>query len=156
MPKGDSRMELVGTWPAEWTLGTALSAVVVLLIYFIANPAKVEKWSAMIAGLVEKASGGAARHAAASEVQGDVSAYVRETDSARILPHGLKIEWVKEGDVEVRVDKRRGEVVVVMQYRKDSSRNFVSAIRAYTSKAFIPKARHDVPGSVVAAAELVV
>lgn len=93
----------------------------------------------MIAGLAEKVSAGAARHAAASEVQGGVSAYVRETDSARILPHGPKIEWAKEGDVEVRVDKRRGEVVVVMQYRKDSSMNFLTAIRAYASKAFIPR-----------------
>ena len=149
-------MELGGAWPAEWTLGTALGASAGLPICFIANPVKVEKWSAMIAGLAEKVSAGAARHAAASEVQGDVSAYVRETDSTRILPHGLKIEWVKEDDVEVSVDKRRGEVAVVMQYKKDSSRNFVSAIRGYTSKAFIPKARHDIPGPVAAAAELVV
>lgn len=50
-------------------------------------------------------------------MQSDMLAYVRETDSACILPYGLKIEWVKEDDVEVCVDKRRrGEVVAVMQY----------------------------------------
>lgn len=95
MPKGDPRTESGGAWPAEWALGMALSALVGLLICFIANPAKVEKRSAVIAGPAEKAGGGAARHAAASEVRGDVSAYAGETDSARILPHGLKIEWVR-------------------------------------------------------------
>lgn len=88
-------------------LGTAFNALAGLLIHFVANPDKAEKWSALIANLLEKASAGAARRAAASEVQSDVSAYVRETDSARILPYGLKIEWVKEDDVKVCVDKRR-------------------------------------------------
>ena len=49
-----------------WTVRTAVGAVVGLLIYFLMNPAKVEKWSAIIAGLVEKSSARSARRAVAS------------------------------------------------------------------------------------------
>lgn len=144
------------TWTGEWTLGTVVSILAGLLVYFIANPAKVEKWSAIIASLFEKLSASTARHAAAAEVQSDVSSYVKETNSAGILPYGLKIEWVKQDNVEVGVDKRRGDVVVIMQYKKDNARNFVTAIRGYTSKAFIPRIRHDIPKYIASAAELIV
>lgn len=143
------------TWP-EWTLGTALSALAGLLIYFIANPAKVEKWSAIIAGLIEERSASAARHAAASEVQSDVSSYIKETNSEGILPYGLKIKWVKEENLEANVDKRHGEIMVVMKYQNDNSRNFITAIRGYTSKAFMPNIKHDIPSPIATAAELIV
>lgn len=154
--KGDYEMVVEITWSTEWTLGTAVSVLAGLLIYIIANPAKVEKWSAIIAGLLEKISGSTARHAAAAEVQSDVSSYVKETNSAAILPYGLKIEWVKQDDVEASVNKRRNEVVVIMKYKKDNARNFITAVCGYTSKAFIPRIRYDAPKYVVSAAELVV
>lgn len=138
-----------------WTPWTTVGIVVGLLIYFLMNPAKVEKWSAIIAGLVEKSSARAARRGAASEIQAAASKYVKDTGSEDILPYGLKINWVKENIVESYVDKKHERIMVIMQYKKSRSRNFVTAIREYTSKTFISSVRHDVPRQIVTAAELV-
>lgn len=140
---------------AAWTPWTAVGIAVFLVIYFLMNPSKVEKWGAIIAGLAERASTRAARRSAASDVQAAVSKYVKETGSRDVLPYGLKIDWVERGAVESHVDKSRSDVVVIMQYQKNRSRNFVTAIREYTSKAFIPEVRHDIPAQIVTAAELV-
>ena len=140
---------------AVWTPWTAVGITGLLLIYFLMNPNKVEKWSAVIAGLIEKINTRAARHSAAAEVQSATSAYVSETNSGDILPYGLKIGWIKDSTVESYVDARKESVVVIMPYRKNISRIFVTAVREYTSKAFIPKIRHDIPRQVVTAAELV-
>ena len=140
----------------EWTPWSIISVIVGLLVYFLINPVKVEKWSGMIAGLFEMANTRAARHSMASEVQSAATAYIKSTNSKDVLPYGLKIEWVKEDMVESYVDKQHDDVVVIMQYRKNRSRNFVIAIREYTSKAFIPTIRHDIPPQLVTAAELIV
>ena len=140
---------------AAWTPWTAFGTAVLLLIYFLMNPAKVEKWGGMIAGLAEKASTRAARRCAASEVQAAASKYVKETGSGDVLPYGLKINWIVEDMLESYVDKNHDKVVVIMKYKENRSRNFVTAIREYTSKAFIPEVRRDIPAQIFTAAELV-
>lgn len=140
----------------EWTPWTIVVAAIGLIVHLLMNPAKAEKWGAILAGLAEKANTRAALHAAASEAQSATSAYVKKTDSKDILPYGLKVNWVKENTVESYVDKRHDNVVVIMQYKKNRSRDFVTVIREYTSKAFIPMVRHDIPSQIVTAAELVI
>lgn len=140
---------------AAWTPWTVVGIAVGLLIYFLMNPAKAEKWGAIIVGLAEKISTRAARRSAASDIQAAASNYVKETGSGDILPYGLRIDWVEGDEVESYVDKVHNDVVAVMQYKKNRSRSFVTAIREYTSKAFIPAVRHDIPRSLVTAAELV-
>ena len=139
-----------------WAPWTGFAVATALALYFLINPTKVEKWGGMIAGLVEKTSARAARRGAASEVQAAASKYVKETDSCDILPYGLKINWVKENILESYVDKKHDRVVVIMQYKENRSRNFITAIRRYTSRAFIPAVRHDIPTQIVTVAELII
>ncbi len=70
------------------------------------------------------------------------------------MPYGLKIKWIVKGNDESYTDK--SDVVIIMEYRVNSDRNFIVASRHYTSRALLASIRHDLPHELIDAAELVV
>ena len=136
---------------AGWAVAIGLAC---LLFYFLKNPSKVAQWASMITGILEKISNRAARHGAAVEIQGKIAEFVKSAHMGILMPYGLKIKWITKSGDESYVDK--SDVVVVMAYRRNSDRNFIAAVRHYTSKALLPNIRHDLSRELISAAELVV
>ena len=118
------------------------------------NPDKIAIWSSIIASLFEKISKRSARHSVASDIQGRISSYIKGNHASKIFPYGLKFKWIKGNDFSSYVEEE--DVVVIMDYHNNNAKNFVNAIRQYTSKAFLPHVRHELPLEVLAAAELAI
>lgn len=118
------------------------------------NPAKVAQWASMITGLLEKISKRSARHSAAVSIEGKIAAFIKFAHMESLMPYGLDVRWIVKGDDESYVEN--SDVVVVMEYRRNSDHNFITAVRHYTSKALLPAIRHDLPRELINAAELVV
>ncbi len=125
-----------------------------LLFYFFTHPDKIAIWSSLIASLFEKLSKRSARHSVASDIQGRISSYIKNNHADGILPYGLKFRWIKNDNFSSYVEK--DDVIVIMDYHNNNARNFVNAIRQYTSQAFLPVIRHELPSEILTAAELTI
>lgn len=132
----------------------AASGLVGILVYFLKNPSKVAQWASMITGTLEKISNRSARHSAAADIQGRMAAFIKSAHMEILMPYGLKIRWIVKGGDESYTDN--SDVVVIMEYRRNSDRNFVAAARHYTSRSLLPSIRHDLPRELIGAADLVV
>ena len=135
-----------------WSLPIAILSY--LLFYFFTHPDKIAIWSSLIASMFEKMSKRSARHSVASDIQGRISSYIKNNHADRILPYGLKFRWIKDDDSSSYIEKE--DVIVIMDYHNNNARNFVNAIRQYTSKAFLPMVRHKLPSKILTAAELTI
>ena len=125
-----------------------------LLVYFFTHPDKIVIWSSLVASLFEKVSKRSARHSVASDIQGRISSYIKNNHASEILPYGLKFRWIKDGNSSSYIEE--GDVIVVMDYHNNNAKNFINALRQYTSKAFIPMIRHELPPEILSAAELII
>ena len=146
---GNLLQNLEGYW---WS--APITLLVFLLVYFFMNPDKIAIWSSIIASLFEKISKRSARHSVASDIQSRISSYIKGNHASRIFPYGLKFKWIKGNDFSSYVEEE--DVVVIMGYHDNNAKNFVNAIRQYTSKAFLPDIRHELPPAILTAAELTI
>ena len=104
-----------------------------LLFYFLKNPSALSQWASAFSGAVEKISGRAARHGAATDIQGKMAAFVKSAHMDAPMPYGLKIKWIAKGGDETCADK--SDVVVIMEYRWNGDRDFVAAAQQCTPRA---------------------
>lgn len=140
---------LSGFW---WSVPMLI--LVYLLLFFFKNPEKISAWSAIMASAFEKISKRSARHSVSSDIQGKISSYIRSSHLDQILPYDIKFKWMHGVKADSYIDEF--EVVVIMSYHNNNARNFVTAMRQYTEKGFLPLVRHDMPTDVLIAAELLV
>ena len=124
-----------------------------LLFYFFTHPDKIAIWSSLIAAAFEKLSTRSARHGVSADIQGRISSYIKNNHANEILPYGLKFKWLREDNFSSYIED--DDVIVIMDYSNNNARNFVNAIRQYTSKAFLPMIRHEIPLEILVAAELI-
>ena len=138
---------------AENWWSVVIGSLLSVIVYLFTHPEKIAIWSSLIAGVFERFSKRSARHSVSSDIQGRISAYIKSYDAKDILPYGLKLKWISGDDFSSYVDDE--DVVVIMDYHNNNARNFVNAIKQYTSKAFLPTVKHKLPREVVISAELI-
>jgi len=124
-----------------------------LLIYFFTHPDKIAIWSSMISGWFETLSKKSAKHSVSTDIQSRISSYIKSNKANDILPYGLKFKWLKGENFSSYVEGE--DVVIIMDYHHNNARNFINAINEYTAQAFLPKVRHEIPQTILTAAELV-
>jgi DNA-binding protein len=119
---------------------TALS----LVLYFVKNPEKAEKWYSILTRSVSYWSQRAERATVASDIQSDLSLFSKafnEKVGEQIVPDGIKIEWEK-GDVTREAFLSGNLVIVRMSHHRNQSRNFLNATLSYVTTGLLPDARH--------------
>jgi hypothetical protein len=117
--------------------------VIGLLVYFIKNPEKVEKWSSIIARSLSFVSSRWENASVAKDIQADINDFARTTNAGManpVLPYGVKISWVLTTSREAFV--KEGKVVIKMQKHQNQARNFLYALMEWTYKGVIPESRH--------------
>ncbi len=130
--------------------------LLIILVFFLLNPEKVERWSALLASLVSFLSTRAEKVSVARDIQGRIkefrSSFCPEAET--ILPYDVKIRWVNKTEPDAYL--REGEVVVVMGEHSNQARNFLTALLTYLPKGLIPTARPYVPPKTMRAIELII
>jgi len=127
--------------------------LVYLLLYFFTHPEKISIWSGIIHGLFAFLSKNSARRSVSNDIQARIDAYVKNNQVNDILPYGIKFKWIKGDNFSSFVEE--DDVIIIMDYNHNNARNFVNAILQYTSKAFLPNVRNEIPSTILHAAELV-
>jgi hypothetical protein len=127
-----------------------------LLVYFIKNPEKVEKWYSIFARSLSFISLKLEKSAVAKDIEADINGFLRDfTPQTRehILPYGVKIKWVKSTTREAFI--KEGKVIIKMRYHKNQAKNFLYTMLEWVNKGLIPEARDLLDKIVLRAADLV-
>jgi hypothetical protein len=126
--------------------------VVGLLIYFIKNPEKAEKWYSIIARGLSFISLKLEKSGVARDIQSDINSFTKNINSKTkhpVLAYGVKVKWISGTTREAFVKK--GKVIVKMQHHKNQAKNFLYTTMDWVSKSLIPEGRHLIDKTVLRA-----
>jgi len=140
---------IISYWPSA-----PISGLILLVIYMVMNPLKIEKWHANIAKLFSFFSKRAERQSVSADIQSRISSYVKNYKIEDVLPYGLRFKWIDGGNFESYVEKN--DVVIIMDYHQNNARNFVNAILSYTAQGLLPHVRNFLPKEILLGTEILV
>lgn len=119
-----------------------VSVPFLVLLAFLFYPEKLEKWWAIILGLLTHIRTSLHRRKVTHEIQGHVNDFVRRLRkrAPNILPEKLRIEWVEAGeDRSAFLDN--DEVVLRMRRDDPHDTNFAHGVYLYVSETLLAKAK---------------
>jgi len=99
------------------------------------------------------------RGAIGNQIRGELGEATKKVNSeggVAILPHGVKVEWIKPKDVQRDSFIREGNVVVLLEPHKNGARNLARATSLYVSGGLIPSSRAYVDRHLMKAVDLAV
>jgi len=112
-----------------------------VFLYFILNPTKLERLLALIYRVLSCLGERWEYGRVAMDLQATINNVGEqiEKQAPKVLPHALKIEWVKDGDEEAFF--RHGEIIVRLSHHANQDRNLVIATLRYLGRGLLPRAR---------------
>jgi hypothetical protein len=121
--------------------GVFYLVIIFLLIYFLRNPEKVEKWHSLLYRLFAWASKKNAQRYVSHDIQAEIGAMSKkinlEVEGA--LPYGIEIKWTNVEKVES--DVKEGKIIILMKDYHNQSINLARAALVYVHEGLIPQAR---------------
>jgi len=114
-----------------------------ILYFVIKHYETFEKLISSISKAFRWLGASARRNYISKDLQGYINSFTKETENnafgSKILPFGIKIQWLKEEKKEIKVEE--GDVIIRLGYDLDQNRNFVEALMLYMSEAFLPNSK---------------
>jgi len=114
-----------------------------LLVYFIKNPEKVEKWQSLIAGWFSFLSLKIEKSSVAKGIQSEINSFAKDVSSKAkesVIPYGVKVKWISDTTREAFVSQ--GKVIVKMQHHKNQAKNLLYAVLDWVNRGLVPESRH--------------
>jgi len=130
-------------WSTVLYVSIPWATVLSLVVYFIKNPEKAEKWLSILTRSVSYWSQRAERATIATDIQSDIGLFSKTLNKEagdQILPDGVKIEW-ERGDLTKEAFLRENLVIVRMNHHKNQARNFLNASLSYVATGFLSNTR---------------
>lgn len=137
------------------TSGGTLFVVILFLFWAVNHIDKIEKLASLIYRVLGCFNNRWHYGHIANDIQSKVNGYGNklEKEVAGILPHAMKIEWVKEAGSAQAVLQNKN-VIVLMDHSVNSSRNLVVSTLTYLGKGFLPQARQYTDKVLMAATDI--
>ncbi len=120
-----------------------------IIIYFLLNPEKVEKWGAILLKAFAYFSVRAEKKHISLDIQSYVNSFQRQVNSEceGLLPYGIKIEWVSE-EITPESFLAEGKVIIRLGHHKNRDENIIRVILEYVSQALVPEIKHHMAKEV--------
>lgn len=96
------------------------ATVLSLILYFVKNPEKAEKWYSILTRSVSNWSQRAERATVASDIQSDIALFsknMNEKAGNPVLPDGVKIEW-ESGEMTREAFLRGDQMIIRMSHHR--------------------------------------
>jgi hypothetical protein len=123
-----------------------------LLIYFVKNPEKAEKWYSIIARGLSFISLNWEKSGVARDIQSDINSFMKNINSKTkhpVLRYEVKVKWISGTTREAFVKK--GKVIVKMEHHKNQAKNFLYITMDWVGKSLIPEGRHLIDKTILRA-----
>lgn len=141
-------------WQAVLGIGTPLLAAIFVFIVCITHIDGLLNLLSKIQELGISFSSKARKSTISNGIRGRVikaSKKLKDVDPEVIIKD-LKIEWVKEENIESFVNK--GQVIVRMKQETNPHKNFVTAVSTYVNRGLLPRAQRYIDKDVLKASNL--
>jgi len=139
---------------SEWvdllkTIGISLTPATLIIIFLFMNPHKFEHWAAIFWRIIYFLTRGISkirqkvdRRTVASSIQDSVNGTCEKInkETPDVLPHALKIEWVRTENPEAFI--RKGKGVVRLKHYENQDRNIVDSTLLYLKVGLLPRAKN--------------
>ena len=124
------------------TSGGTLVVIALILIWAFYHIDKIEKLLSLVYRVLGWFNKKWRYDHIANDIQSKVNGYGNKLDKevTGILPHAMKIEWVKEAR-SAQAILQNNNVIVLMDHSVNSSRNIVVSTLTYLGKGLLPQAR---------------
>ena len=129
--------------------GSSVLSVVIIILYLFNRPDKFEHWMRLFYQLIHHLSSNLPsvkkaidRKLVAVSIQDTVNHICDQIneESPDILPHALKIEWIKSDTPDSFISK--GRAVVRLKHYDNQDRNFVESTLLYLKHGFLPRTKN--------------
>lgn len=139
---------------ASWSISGTLFG---LLIYFLLNPEKVEKWASIFAKFFAFLSLKIEKLHISKDIQYKINSFRKEINKEceDLIPYEIEIKFInptmfRKESCEHQEDK----VIIIMKDRKNQDENFVKAAMISTEKTLIPNSRNYINPTLMKSIDL--
>lgn len=117
-------------------------AVLFFLLWLYSKPEIFLKWCAVWNKLSAPRSSKAEKKYISQDIQARINSFTRNLNrqSGNVMPFDLKINWVKQDEIEETLVKHNN-VIIKMKHYTSQDQNIATAVNEYLSKSLIPQAR---------------
>jgi hypothetical protein len=129
-------------------VATPTVSVLAILIYLFNKPEKLDQWAALMYkffSFITQRFGVLKSRVERGLIAADIQAVINTTgqelsrESPGTLPHMVKVEWIKDDNVQSYL--KDGKVIVRLNRQVDQARNVVVTTLAYLSKGLLPRSK---------------
>ncbi|MFC2027190.1 hypothetical protein ACFLU3_00750 [Chloroflexota bacterium] len=133
---------------------------IALAVFLFLHPEKFERWTILfyrigsrIASMLPRIKRFFDRGQVASSIQSAINGSSSQINKLApdVFPYPLKIEWVKQEELEKFIQK--GRVVVRLRHHSRDDKNIVNATLAYMQRGFLPRSKHYLDKTLLSACE---
>ena len=122
---------------------------VLVIILFISQPEKVEKWSSMLLNLSSWLNASIRRRAIKTNIQSKINTFSRSIDKEApgTMPFNMKLEFVKKLD-RAEFLLSENTVIVRIRDRKQEDKNLAHAMLSFCPAGLLPSTRPYLDGTM--------
>lgn len=146
--------QVLSSW--GFALTTSGTMIIILILLVIFHLEKLEYFASKVLSLFQWTGTSVRKQVIARDIRARILQVSKEVSNEvdEILPYDMKIEWVKEMNVETFLKKN--QVIVRMNNKSNKTKNIVYAINEYVAKGLIPKTRKYIDGKVIISTDLII
>ncbi len=131
--------------------------LIVILIYFIINPEKIEKWSSIFARIFSFMSNKIEKHYISRDIQYKINSFGKEINKEcqDLIPYKTEIRFINPtGFTKESCQHCEDKVIILMKDKHNQDENFVKAALISTENTLIPNSRNYVEPTLMKSIDL--
>lgn len=128
-----------------------------LIIYFIINPEKVEKWSSIFARVFSFLGKNIEKQYISKDIQFKINSFGKEINKEckDLIPYKTEIKFINpSGFKKESCQHVREKVIIFMKDRHNQDENFIKAAMVSTEKTLIPNSRNYIDKNLMKSVDL--
>ncbi len=120
-----------------------------IIVYFLKNPEKVDKWSYLINKFLLWRTERREKKIISKGLDYRISSVAKKINNEAngIIPFGVRIHWKNVEEISTFVQKNN--VIIVLKKEDNSDKNIIDACMAFVPQAVLPKARNVIRNDLI-------
>ncbi|KKM75107.1 hypothetical protein LCGC14_1393590 [marine sediment metagenome] len=140
--------------------GTPWAFVIILIaiiIYFLINPGKVEKWSSLISKIFSFTSKKIEKHYISKDIEYKINSFGKDINDEceELVPYPTEVKFIKPSSFKKEsVEHFEDKLIIFLKDRHNQDENFIKAALLSTEQTLIPNSRHYIEPMIMRSIDL--
>lgn len=128
-----------------------------VIIYFLLNPEKVEKWASIFAKLFSSVSKGMEKHYISKDIEYKINSFRKKINKEceGLIPYKTEIKFIKPASIRSETEEhRKDKLIIILKNKQNQDENFVRAAMRSTKKTLMPNSRRYIDPALMKSIDL--